>query len=455
MPPLKPSLNHGDSIVPSDEEGVLPEDLRLGPSDFSEEAIENFSFDASAAAAAKLQEQALTDTPSRLARPKRSTLASRTSLSAKSGSERHFVEPAVPSSKSPLEDVRDGWPQISIVRVTTAKNSKRRNQLFLLLSLTVHAAVLLALSYFNLAAYQTQDELDFVACTASYEEEVEIFQEVEIDLTEDFEPNASDLASEFSDPEMPLSDDLSIESMLADVSGEVPVASSGMGDLGTLFGGSGDGLAPLGDGPGANATASFFGTKVEGNRILYVLDNSGGMQKGKIETLVEELLVSIDSLQPKQQFYVIFYSDTVYPLFYPQSARNFVRGTEENKNRLRHWLQTVELCLGNRIDEALEAADVIAPDTVFLLTDGKLFTTDAKERMLLDGSNRAFSINTFGMGVKKTSVAARELQQVAEANRGTYRAIQVSPEARAASKAVPRPYHNKIPGMVWGRAVGK
>ena len=72
-----------------------------------------------------------------------------------------------------------------------------------------------------------------------------------------------------------------------------------MGDVGTLFGESGNGLADLGSGMAGGATASFFGTKVEGERILYMLDNSGSMKRGRMETLVAELSKSVMSLDPK------------------------------------------------------------------------------------------------------------------------------------------------------------
>ena len=47
---------------------------------------------------------------------------------------------------------------------------------------------------------------------------------------------------------------------------------------------------------------------------------------------------------------------------------------------------------------------------VFLLTDGRLFTTDEKERILLAGETRNFPINTFGMGVKEHSGPEADLK---------------------------------------------
>ena len=320
------------------------------------------------------------------------------------------------------------------------------------ISLIVHVLIILLLSIYTLGLPPKEEELGLFTSTAAYEE-VEDFQDLEIDPSEDMEPLDSELTSELSDPGASSFGDLSAESALADVSGDSALSSDDIGEFGNLFGDAGTGIATEGEGLGAAATASFFGTKVEGRRILYMLDNSGGMKGGKFETLVEELLKSVESLQPKQQFYVIFYSDTVYPLFYPQSATNFVRATEKNRNFLREWLDTVELCTGNGIDEALDAAMVIRPDTVFLLTDGDLFTTKAKERQLLDGARRGFPINTFGMAPKEGSKFVGELRRVAEANRGTYRSIEISPEAKELAENKTRPYHKDGPGPIWGRNV--
>jgi len=321
------------------------------------------------------------------------------------------------------------------------------------ISLIVHAAIIFLLSIYTLGLPPKEEELGLFTSTAAYED-VEDFQDLEIDPSEELDSLDTELSAELSDPGAAAFGDLSAESALADVSGDMALESDSLGDLGNLLGETGSGLADEGEGMGTAATASFFGTKVEGNRILYMLDNSGGMKGGKFETLVDELLKSVDSLQPKQQFYVIFYSDTVYPLFYPQPATDFVRGTEKNMRFLREWLDTVELCVGNSIDEALEAALVIRPDTVFLLTDGQLFTTEAKKRMLLDGAGREFPINTFGMGAKKNSRFVEELVQVAEANRGTYHAIDVSPDAEERAREKKRLSRNASePGPIWGRGL--
>jgi hypothetical protein len=202
--------------------------------------------------------------------------------------------------------------------------------------------------------------------------------------------------------------------------------------------------------------AKFFGTEIKARRILYMLDNSGGMNSGgKFEALVAELQQSISQLHRKQKFYVIFYSDTVYPLFYPHSVRQFIAPTRRNCQRLGQWLNTVELCAGNAIDEALAAAEVIQPEAIVLLTDGDLFTTRAKQALLLDASRRRTPIHTFGLGVSPTSRTAANLQQVATANQGTFTIVPISEQTEVLAAQKQRLYHHDRPGPVWGFAVGK
>ena len=165
--------------------------------------------------------------------------------------------------------------------------------------------------------------------------------------------------------------ELDAEAALADLS-STSLADAAVGDVAGLFGADGlSEVVPAGD----KLTASFFGTKVDGRRILYVLDNSGGMQDGGFETLIDELLRSVESLSPEQEFYVIFYSDMVYPMFHPRAVERFVPASDRFKQRLKTWLDSVEFCVGNTVDEAIQAAAMIRPDAVYLLTDGNIDTT--------------------------------------------------------------------------------
>ncbi|MEQ8838216.1 MAG: VWA domain-containing protein, partial [Lacipirellulaceae bacterium] len=206
----------------------------------------------------------------------------------------------------------------------------------------------------------------------------------------------------------------------------------------------------------ADPTVTFFGEEIEGKRIVFLVDNSGGMNGGGLETLIAELLRTVVLLTPKQQFYVIFYSDVAYPLFYPRSVYQFVRPTKENKRQLAAWLDSVELCTGNAVDEGLKAAITTRPDTVFLLTDGRVNTTRDGRKLaaFLDSRGRRFAIHTFGMGTSPTSQATLQLKEIAAANGGRFKQIEITEEMKSLARERRRPYHNKQPGAVWGKKVG-
>ncbi len=227
----------------------------------------------------------------------------------------------------------------------------------------------------------------------------------------------------------------------------------GRGGSGGGMGNGTGGSAGFGEGRGGSPTADFFGAKIDGNRIVFVLDNSGSMQGGRLETVIAELLKSVDALTPKQRFYVVFYSDLAYPLFYPDPAQDFVAPTDRNKAELARWLDTVELCLGDAVLDAMAGVIAIQPDTVFLLGDGRI-QGEKKMRALLEASAGDFVIHTVGVGLGKNAVASRRnLQMIAEANGGDFREAEVPEEMRELALTNPRPYHNQTPGPIWGLKV--
>ncbi len=327
-------------------------------------------------------------------------------------------------------------------------------------SLGLHLLLLAGLAFSSFAVLR--EEPFELQATPMISESVEEIEDVEIN-PEEIDPQELDSFAEIFDEafgEEPSElADLESESLLQEPAFNDPLplapgesdlagAERGITDLTPIFVGKGSST-------GTGAKTKFFGTETQARRILYMLDNSGGMRKGgKFETLVSELQASVRTLQPHQEFYVIFYSDTVYPLFYPYSVRRFMPGTKTNGKQLDAWLATIEFCMGNAIDEALAAAQVIQPDVVFLLTDGKLFTTVEKRALLLDPTGRHYPIHTFGLGVSQEGKTSEELRQVAEANGGTFRAIQVPKKMKTLAQEKPRPYHSKEPGKVWGKSIG-
>jgi len=190
---------------------------------------------------------------------------------------------------------------------------------------------------------------------------------------------------------------------------------------------------------------SFFGRRVAAVDYVFVIDNSNSMTKGRFETALNELLIAVNQLTAKQRFYVLFYSDTAYPLFYPKSAAGLVPATTKNKALLRSWLNTVQLCLKTNGKEAISAAFALQPDVIFVLGDGA-FTDNAASHFAAQPQKK-IPLHTLGMEVKPKDAIG--FQKLAKANGGTYKDVGVAQGALALSMKFPR-NRNNTRGPIWG-----
>ncbi|MGI9470449.1 MAG: VWA domain-containing protein [Rubripirellula sp.] len=190
---------------------------------------------------------------------------------------------------------------------------------------------------------------------------------------------------------------------------------------------------------------SFFGRRVAAVNYVFVIDNSNSMTQGRFETALNELVIAVNQLTPKQRFYVIFYSDTAYPMFHPQPASELVNATPKNKEKLQYWLNTVQLCLKTNGRQAIAAAFSLQPDVIFVLGDGAF--TDGASNFFAARPQTKIPLHTLGMEVKPKDAVA--FQQLAKANGGTYKDVGVADGARAFARQNPRP-RNSVRGPVWG-----
>ncbi|QDT75133.1 vWA domain-containing protein [Lacipirellula limnantheis] len=330
-------------------------------------------------------------------------------------------------------------------------------------SLSVHLTMLALLATVSLATVKRPPELEMLFTPSPDELEEVAFQEAALpELSGDVGAIVvDDLPAELIDPGQAAIGGFSAAGNLGtglDVPGDtLPAGTPGgggpLGEIGSMLGvEGGTGTGAFGSGLGGAPTAKFFGSEIAGRRIVFVLDNSGSMQGGRLETVIAELLRCLDSLKADQEFYVIFHSDAVYPLLYPNPVERYLRPTKSNKKLVAEWLDTVELCLGDSVEEAVIAAASIEPDTVFLLSDGRI-QGENKFRVLMKAESRNFPIHTFAVGMNGSVAGRKNLQMIAEANRGDFTESEIPPEMRDLSRRQPRPYHNETPGAVWGRNV--
>ncbi len=316
-----------------------------------------------------------------------------------------------------------------------------------LVSLVVHMSVLLALAVFTFANPNERDELFVSGSQVEIQEElIEELAELEIESIQELEKTDDwSLFHEVIDPGAIAFGDLSTPAEIeaADGIGEIALSDTTIDEIGALFGRDGEGMSDIGE--GLKAAASFFGAKARGRKFVFVVDNSNSMTRGRFETALDELMRTVEVMSPKQQFFVVFFSDTAYRMFHPNPAPGLVSATDSNKEKLRSWLYSVEMCLQTRGEEAVTTALALRPDVVYILGDGAF--TDKTAQKLTAPHSRTIPIHTVGMEVDP--VGERQLRAIAQANGGSYRLVSASPAAKMTAMRNPIK-RNRTRGAVWG-----
>jgi hypothetical protein len=313
----------------------------------------------------------------------------------------------------------------------------RRTASPIVLSAAVHVVGLLLSLMFGFTTLLQQPAMLFASPSDLSEDVPAEFAEVRIEPTKFDDLELQNVVSDTDD--FNLADDLLAELEAAQIgAGSQPLGDVGQLDalpseLGTLMTGAG---SPARGRPGGElGDAVFFGTRSQGNRFVFIVDNSSSMKGGRLEAAITELLRTVGSLLPRQAFYVIFVSDQTYPMFYPQPAAELVSATAPNKKRLAAWLPNAVLASGKNREliKAMDLAASLRPDVVYLLWDGDMRYSDKVRTDVMTHLTRPqpwnFAIHTLGMGI--TSLDAEyNLTAIAKAHGGTYRRIEVPPGRR-------------------------
>lgn len=374
------------------------------------------------------------------------------------------VEPSVASeAKNPAAAVRS----VAASQSTESEPRRKRRSVLLALpgwavSLCVHAMILPALLLITFATMQEVPH-ELYAGAPDGDEFMDEFTEVDLSPLDieptELEENELEMApTDFS--ELPPSElDNPLESMALGQTDLSPGPTSLMPtDASSLMmsgesGGGKDGSTGKGksNGGGSGGT-QFFGARSMGNRFVFVVDNSGSMIGGRMETTLMELQRAIFAMSPEQEFYVIFFSDQVYPMMFPQSVDKPLAATPENKQLLASWLPTVETCSGGQVVQAMRMAADMEPSAVYLLSDGA-YSSNAID-YLSQGNGWEFPIHTLGM-TTQTQEHQANLYRIAIAHSGVYRPVVINPVAARMARSRPIPRHMNGPGPVWGTKVRK
>ncbi len=163
----------------------------------------------------------------------------------------------------------------------------------------------------------------------------------------------------------------------------------------------------------------FFGARAVGNSIAFVVDISGSMGSSttasgisNFELMKQELMRSVNSLEPNQTFTVVCYNDQAHS----RQDLTIANATDESKEKLRNWLSQLSADGGTEPVSGMKVALKTSPDIVFLLSDGEFDWDCVRNIQSLNGKN--CMINTVSMGMD-----ARTLQQIATDSGGQFRVV--------------------------------
>ncbi len=343
-----------------------------------------------------------------------------------------------------------------------------------LVSTAMHLVVLVGLAMIFVARDAKTDPF-VITSDQPAELLVEEFTPLEFEAAESTDEAAEEPPEPALAELMPLSEPMDIPAVAmaddlaaSDTSEIVPVSFDSADILATVGGGAGaeaggGGGAGNGAGGGAAGAPTFFGRKGQGKSVCFVCDNSNSYRDGGFHTVLAEVARAVDALQPAQSFFVIFFSDTAYPMFHPERLDSLQPATRENKQRLQAWLGTVEMCSGGRgIHDAVKLAVSLDAEVVYFLSDGEHEASVVDRVKEADFGDTA--VHTFGMQqnvfdkrtgavdparVRNQQVFNQNLIDIATAHDGSFTPVVVPPQAAALEQM--RPIRkNRSRGPVWG-----
>ncbi|MDG2468152.1 MAG: hypothetical protein P8M80_02635 [Pirellulaceae bacterium] len=171
-------------------------------------------------------------------------------------------------------------------------------------------------------------------------------------------------------------------------------------------------------------TTEIFGVQGKGTTFVYVFDRSGSMESFGGRPLLAakaELISSLDSLGPDQQFQIVFYNERPRAFTTDGGRPRLMVANVENKKRAKKFALGISGGGATEHFSALKMAVDFGPDVVFFLTDAADPGLSEREMDVVDRMNRnAASIHTIEFGYATSSVQGNFLMQLARRNGGQY-----------------------------------
>ena len=177
---------------------------------------------------------------------------------------------------------------------------------------------------------------------------------------------------------------------------------------------------------GPTARLGIFGSREPvGNSFVFLIDRSksmGGNGLGVLQDAAKELVRALKPLTPEQRFQVIVYHDKCVYL----NQRRLLPATPENKDAVPDFLGGKAAFGATEHARALMSALRLEPDVIFLLTDGgEPALTDQQIRSLAKLAGDRTSIHCLQFGSGPLQDPNNFLKRLADQTHGEYGYIDV------------------------------
>ena len=180
--------------------------------------------------------------------------------------------------------------------------------------------------------------------------------------------------------------------------------------------------------PGGVPGAAFMGTRDEGMKVVFVIDASGSMTShNAMQVAKGALLSSLQALDERQQFLIIFYDDKPHVIKLQDEPKpTLAYATDLNKTLARQKISGIQPGSGTDHLPPLEMALRMNPDVIFFLTDAlepPLWPKDLEKIKSQNGGRVRIHSIEFGQGPELSAGGdlGNFLRKLARANGGTYR----------------------------------
>jgi len=174
------------------------------------------------------------------------------------------------------------------------------------------------------------------------------------------------------------------------------------------------------------AETQLFGLRSRGARFVYVFDRSSSMEGGLLSAAKRELIASLQALDGRHQFQIIFYNER--PQLMPAvhgNAPRMASADSPGKRLAADFIGGVFADGGTNHLQALDMALALKPDVIFFLTDAEEPQMRPEELAAVRRMNRGTRINSIEFGVGEQKPEINFLQVLAAENGGQHTYVDV------------------------------